>query len=62
MEESDKSVFSYMDFRHNVVTKDECLRNMNNLMTKPKNFLYHDDGSRFVISKNKDIKINKNII
>ena len=57
MEESLKSVFSFMDFRHNVTTKEESERNMKGLMKKPKNFLYHDDGSRFVISKNKDVKL-----
>ena len=57
MEESLKSVFSFMDFRHNVVTKEDSEKLMEGLLKKPKNFLYHDDGTRFVVSKNKDIKL-----
>lgn len=53
-----KSVFSYMDYRHNVRTKDEYQSYMNGISHRPKNFLHHiDDGTRFVVSKNKDMKI-----
>lgn len=58
MEDSLKSVFSYMDFRNNVATKEEKDKYMKGISQQPKNFLHHiDDGTRFVVSKNKDIKV-----
>lgn len=57
MEDSLKSVFSIMDFRHNLTTKDETEHHQNKVPVQPKKFFDHDDGTRFVISKNKDMKI-----
>ena len=57
MEDSLKSVYSIMDYRHNVNRKEESEAFMSKVPQLPKKFFDHDDGTRFVVSKNKDVKM-----
>lgn len=53
-----KSVFSIMDYRHNLATQEDSLKYMKDIPKEPKKFFNFDDGTRFVPSKSIDIKVN----
>lgn len=54
MEQPLKSVFSIMDYRHNLRTSEESIENMSKVSQLPKKFFNFDDGMRFVPGYNKD--------
>lgn len=59
MEDPLKSVFSIMDYRHNLRTWDEANENQEKIPQQPKKFFNLDDGTRFVPGKNVDIPIKE---
>ena len=50
-----RSIFSYMDFRHNVVTKEQAEYYGSLVSQSPKKFFDWDDGKRFNPKFKKDV-------
>lgn len=59
MENPLKSVFSIMDYRHNLITSEECKEKSKNIPPLPKKFFDFDDCTRFVPGKNIDVPLKE---
>lgn len=54
-----KSVFSIMDYRHNLRTSEEAFSHQSKVPQEPKKFFDFDDGKRFVPGKNNDVSLKE---